>query len=102
VVEDTGYSKDYLNPEKRSIANAVQVFFKDGSATEKVVVEYPVGHRRRRAEAIPLIVKKFEENLNSRLAPASTKRILDRCLDRALLQASPVDEFMDLLAVQSA
>jgi len=102
VVEDTGYSKDYLNPEKRSIANAVQVFFKDGSATEKVVVEYPIGHRRRRAEAIPLLVKKFEENLNSRLAPASTKIILDRCLDLALLQASPVDEFMDLFAVQSA
>jgi 2-methylcitrate dehydratase len=102
VVEDTGYSEDYLNPEKRSSANAVQVVFKDGSATEKVVVEYPIGHRRRRAEAIPLLVKKFEENLNSRLAPASTKRTLDRCLDLALLQASPVDEFMDLFAVQSA
>ena len=102
VLEDPSYSKDYLNPEKRSIANAVQVFFKDGSATEKVVVEYPIGHRRRRTEAIPLLVKKFEENLNSRLAPAATQQILDRCLNLALLQATPVDKFMDLFAVASA
>jgi 2-methylcitrate dehydratase len=101
VVEDAAYSKDYFNPESRSIANAVQVFFKDGSATEKVVVEYPIGHRRRRAEAIPLLVKKFEENLNSRLAPVWTERILDRCLDLAVLQATPVDEFMDMFAIQS-
>ena len=81
IVEDAGYSKDYLDPEKRSIANAVQVFFKDGTASEKVAVEYPIGHRRRRAEAIPLLVKKFDANLKSRLAPPWTKKILDRCLD---------------------
>src|SRR6516165_4483975 len=69
IIEDARYSEDYLDPDKRSIANAVQVFFKDGSATEKVAVEYPIGHRRRRAEGIPLLVNKFEANLNSRLAP---------------------------------
>ena len=102
IVEDAGYSEDYLDPEKRSIANAVQVFFKDGAATEKVAVEYPIGHRRRRAEAIPLLLNKFDASLNSRLAPSWSKRILERCLDLSLLQATPVDEFMDMFAVQSA
>src|SRR5438309_764424 len=67
-VEDPAYSTDYLDPQKRSIANAVQVFFKDGSSTEKVAVEYPLGHRRRRAEGLPLLIKKFEANLASRFA----------------------------------
>jgi 2-methylcitrate dehydratase len=99
VIEDARYSEDYLDPEKRSIANAVQVFFKDGSATDKVVVEYPIGHRRRRAEGIPLLLKKFETNLRSRLASSSCKKILDLCLDPAALQATPVDEFTELFAV---
>src|SRR5436305_2078799 len=80
-VEDPQYSKDYLDPQKRSIANAVQVFFKDGSSTEKVAVEYPLGHRRRRAEGLPLLVKKFEANLASRLAPDQCKKILALCFD---------------------
>jgi 2-methylcitrate dehydratase len=99
VIEDARYSEDYLDPEKRSIANAVQVFFEDGSATDKVVVEYPIGHRRRRAEGIPLLLKKFETNLRSRLASSSCKKILDLCLDPAALQATPVDEFTELFAV---
>jgi 2-methylcitrate dehydratase PrpD len=102
IIEDARYSEDYLDPDKRSIANAVQVFFKDGSATEKVAVEYPIGHRRRRAEGIPLLVNKFEANLNSRLAPPWSKKILDLCLDLPTLQATPVDQFMDMFAVQSA
>ncbi|HXV81154.1 MAG TPA: bifunctional 2-methylcitrate dehydratase/aconitate hydratase [Candidatus Binatia bacterium] len=102
VVEDPCYSEDYLDPEKRSIANAVQVFFKDGSATEKVAVEYPLGHRRRRSEGIPLLVKKFEANLNSRLAPPWRQRILDLCLDLPTLEATSVDQFMNMLVVQSA
>ena len=71
--------EDYLDPEKRSIANAVQVFFRDGSATDKIAVEYPIGHRRRRAEGIPLI-KKFEAHLNSP-GTAMEQKILDLCLD---------------------
>jgi 2-methylcitrate dehydratase len=102
ILEDVGYSEDYLDPDKRSIANALQVFFKDGSATEKVAIEYPIGHRRRRAEAIPLLIKKFDANLNSRLAAPWSKKVLDLCLDRQTLQATPVDQFMDMFAVQSA
>ncbi len=80
-VEDPQYTKDYLDPDKRSIANAVQVFFKDGSSTENVVVEYPIGHRRRRAEGMPLLMKKFEANLASRFAPQQCEKILRLCTD---------------------
>jgi 2-methylcitrate dehydratase len=102
VVEDARYSNDYLDPEKRSIANSVQVFFKDGDCTEKIAVEYPIGHRRRRAEGMPLLVKKFETNLASRLAPQWAKKIRDLCLNLNALQATPVDQFTDMFAVQSA
>ena len=73
-VEDSQYSKDYLDPQKRSIANAVQVFFKDGSSTEKVVVEYPIGHRRRRAEGMPLLVKKFADQSGVALRAGAVRR----------------------------
>src|SRR5262244_575624 len=102
VIEDGRYSEDYLDPEKRSIANAVQVFFRDGSATEKIAVEYPIGHRRRRAEGIPLLIKKFEAHLNSRLAPPWSKKILDLYLDLPALQSTAVDRFTDMFVVQSA
>ena len=101
VVEEPQYTRDYLDPEKRSIANALQLFFKDGSCTEKVAVEYPLGHRRRRVEAIPLLIRKFEANLASRLAPARRKQIVDLCLESESLQSTPVDEFMELFAVGS-
>jgi 2-methylcitrate dehydratase len=101
VVEDLQYSKDYLDPHKRSIANAVQVFFKDGTATEKVAVEYPIGHRRRRAEGIPLLVKKFEANLASRLAPDRCRKIVALCLDPGRLQSMPINQFMDMLVIES-
>jgi 2-methylcitrate dehydratase PrpD len=97
-VENAQYSKDYLDPNKRSIANAVQVFFKDGSKTENVAVEYPVGHRRRRAEGIPLLIKKFETNLASRFAADQCERILRLCGDAKKLDATPVDAFTDLFA----
>ena len=97
-VEDPQYSKDYLDPDKRSIANAVQVFFKDGSSTEKVAVEYPIGHRRRRAEGMPLLVKKFEANLASRFAPEQCDAILRLCTTPRTLDATPVDKFTDMFA----
>ena len=97
-VEDPQYSKDYLDPEKRSIANAVQVFFTDGSSTAKVAVEYPIGHRRRRAEGIPLLLKKFEANLASRFPPEQCAKILRLCSDSAQLDATPVNEFTDMFA----
>ena len=100
VIEDARYSRDYLDPAKRSIANAVQVFFKDHSATDKVEVEYPIGHRRRRAEGIPLLLKKFERNLASRFEPAQCKAILDLCLDVERLPTTPVDKFTDMLTAK--
>ena len=97
-VEEPQYSKDYLDPEKRSIANAVQVFFRDGSKTAQVAVEYPVGHRRRRAEGMPLLMKKFETNLASRFAPDQCQNILRLCSDAEKLDATPVNRFTDMFA----
>jgi 2-methylcitrate dehydratase len=96
VTEDPRMSADYLDPAKRSIGNAVQVVFRGGQATEKVTVDYPVGHRRRRAEGIPLLLAKFKDNLASRLAPAAVERILDAGTDQARLEAMRVDEFVQL------
>ncbi|MGH8716773.1 MAG: bifunctional 2-methylcitrate dehydratase/aconitate hydratase, partial [Burkholderiales bacterium] len=98
-VENKQYSKDYLNPNKRSITNAVQVFFKDGSKTEKVEVEYPLGHRFRRAEGIPLLVGKFKANLARRFPAKQQKAILDLCLDQKKLEATPVNEFVDMFVI---
>jgi 2-methylcitrate dehydratase len=95
-VEEARYTKDYLDPEKRSIANAVQIFFNDGSSTEQVAVEYPVGHRRRRAEGIPLLMQKFEINLASRFGPQQCENILRLCTDAKALDATPVNEFTEL------
>ena len=100
-LEDTKYSKDYLDPDKRSIPNAVQVFFKDGSSTEKVVVEYPLGHRRRRAEGMPLLIQKFAANIASRLLPEQCQTIMDLCLDPERLRTTPVDKFMDMFISKS-
>jgi len=96
VVEEPRFSREYLEPDKRSIANAIQVFFGDGSATDEVVVEYPLGHRRRRAEGIPLLERKFRDNLATRFPAARCRRILERCRDRQQLESIPVDEFMEL------
>jgi 2-methylcitrate dehydratase len=98
-VEEKQFSKDYLDPEKRSIANAIQVFFKDGSKTGEVVVEYPIGHRRRRAEGIPVLEAKFKTNLARRFALKQSRAILDLCQDQKKLEATPVNEFVDLFVV---
>ncbi|WP_226646298.1 bifunctional 2-methylcitrate dehydratase/aconitate hydratase [Microbulbifer variabilis] len=99
VVEDGCYSKDYLDPDKRSIANGVQVFFKGGKATENVVVEYPLGHRRRRKEGIPLLLDKFRSNLASRFPSGQTENILALFADQHQLQAMPVHLFMEKLVI---
>jgi 2-methylcitrate dehydratase len=98
VAEEPRYSRDYLDPDKRSIANAVQVFFRDGSATERVEVEFPLGHRRRRSEALPLLVQKCRNNLATRLPPDRVEKVVALCLDRPRLAATPVDQFMAMLA----
>ncbi|MGB0636926.1 MAG: bifunctional 2-methylcitrate dehydratase/aconitate hydratase [Gammaproteobacteria bacterium] len=99
VIEDKRYSAEYHDPEKRSIANALQVFFKDGSSTEKVEVEYPIGHRRRRGDGIPLLEKKFSSNLQTRFPSWKSEKIMELCLNPDKLEAKPVHEFMDLLAI---
>lgn len=98
VEEDKQYSKDYLDPEKRSIANAIQIYFKDGSATEKVAVEYPIGHRRRRQEGIPLLFKKFEENVGKHYSADKVKQLVGLFKDQQRLPQMPVNELMDLLS----
>jgi 2-methylcitrate dehydratase len=98
-VEDKQFSKDYLDPDKRSIANAIQIEFKDGSKTDEIVVEYPIGHRRRRAEGIPVLEAKFKTNLARRFASKQSMAILDLCQDQQRLEATPVHEFVDLFVV---
>ena len=98
-VEDQQYSLDYLDPDKRSIANAMQIVFKDGSKTEEIVVEYPIGHRRRRAEGIPVLEAKFKTNLARRFALKQSLAILDLCQDQKRLEATGVHEFVDLFVV---
>ena len=95
VEENAEYSADYHDPEKRSIANAVQVFFKDGSATDKAVVEYPLGHRRRREEGMPLLVDKFKRHLAMRFPASRCQKIVDLCSHQPTLEALPVHKFMD-------
>jgi 2-methylcitrate dehydratase len=98
-VEKEDYTHDYLDPDKRSIANAVQVFFRDGSQSQQVAVEYPLGHRRRRVEGIPELVRKFKTNLARRFPERQQKAILDICNDEARLAAMPVHEFVDLFVI---
>lgn len=98
VKEDPIYTVDYLDPAKRSIANAVQVFFKDGTSTDKVEVHYPLGHRRRRAEAIPLLLEKFRTNASPRLSASRCEEILHLFQNPATLDSLTVDELMGLLA----
>jgi 2-methylcitrate dehydratase len=98
-VEDKQFSRDYLDPDKRSIANAITVEFADGSKLDEVVVEYPVGHRRRRAEGIPLLVEKFRTNLARRFPAKQQRAILDIALDPRRLDAAPVHEFVDLFVI---
>lgn len=99
VVEDKNFSKDYHDPEKRSIANAIQIYFKDGSKTEKITVEYPIGHRRRRQEGVPVLLEKFASNLATRFPHRQTKQILKACEDQAKLEAMPVHEFVDMWVI---
>jgi 2-methylcitrate dehydratase len=97
-VEDPQFTRDYHDPEKRSIANALTIEFKDGKPLAETVVEYPIGHKRRRKEGMPLLVEKFERNLARRFAPKQQRAILDLCMDAAKLSAARVDEFVDLFA----
>lgn len=99
VIEEPRYTREYLEADKRSIANSLQIFFKDGSSTEKVEVEYPVGHRRRRQEGIPLLESKFRSNLATRFPAVRVEKIFALCKDQKALESTPVHEFMDMLVI---
>ena len=94
-VEDPAFTRDYHDPEKRSIANALTLEFKDGTRMREVVVEYPIGHRRRRVDGIPLLVEKFRTNLARRFPASQQAAILRGSLDQAVLEATPVHEYVD-------
>jgi 2-methylcitrate dehydratase len=99
VIENKQFTIDYLDPAKRSIGNSVQLFFQDGSFSERVAVEYPIGHRRRRTEGIPILLEKFEKNLRGRISARNSDAILDRFRDRNGLDSMLVHRLMDLFVV---
>ncbi|HWQ39747.1 MAG TPA: bifunctional 2-methylcitrate dehydratase/aconitate hydratase [Burkholderiales bacterium] len=98
-VEDPQFTKDYHDPEKRSIANALTVEFNDGTRLGEFVCEYPIGHKRRRQEGMPILVEKFKTNLARRFPPKQQQRILDLCMDARRLGSTPVNEFVDLFVI---
>lgn len=102
VHEDPQFSKDYLHPEKRSIANAIQVYFTDGTHTKKIHIDYPIGHNRRREEGIPLLLRKFENNAMTMFNKERTHGLRDLFLDQERLEKLPVNEFMDLFIKTAA
>ncbi|GLI05114.1 2-methylcitrate dehydratase [Paenibacillus tyrfis] len=99
VIENPQYSRDYLDPDKRSIANAVQIRFKDGTETANVECEYPIGHRRRRAEGLPKVIDKFEGNLLTRFPKPKAAQILELSLDLERLEQMQVNEYMNLYVI---
>jgi len=98
-VEDPQFTKDYHDPQKRSIANALTVTLNDGTVLPEVVCEYPIGHRRRRQEGIPVLEAKFRTNLLRRFAAKQTAAILALCKDQQRLEDTPVNEFVDLFVI---
>jgi len=98
-VEDPQFTRDYHDPAKRSIANALRVELVDGTTLDEVAVEYPIGHRRRRTDGMPLLVEKFRRNLARRFAAKQQRAILDVALDADRLAATPVNAFVDLMVI---
>tara|TARA_A100001037_G_scaffold33256_1_gene25973 strand:- start:2063 stop:3508 length:1446 start_codon:yes stop_codon:yes gene_type:complete len=88
IIEDERYTREYLEADKRSIANSIEILYTDGTSSEKVEVEYPIGHRRRRDEGIPILVDKFENNLKTQFSEQRSKEILELCLDEEKLRAT--------------
>jgi 2-methylcitrate dehydratase len=101
VRENAAFTKDYYDADKRYIGNAVQVFFRDGSASQRVQVDYPIGHRLRRAEGIPKLVKKFEDSVAAHFSPRQTESIAAMFADPGALAAMPVSEFVARLVTAS-
>jgi len=98
INEDKRYSKEYLEADKRSIANRIKVHFKDGTATNEVEVEYPIGHKRRRKEGIPILEKKFKDNLSITYDEFKSNEIFELCMDQRKLEETSVADFQQLLS----
>jgi 2-methylcitrate dehydratase len=98
-VEDKSFTKDYLDPKKRSIANAMTIEFKDGKKMKEIVVEYPIGHARRRKEGIPVLVEKFKTNLARMFPQKQQDAILKVSLDQKKLEAMSVNEYVDMYVI---
>jgi len=98
-IEDKQFTKDYHDPEKRSIANGLSVELTDGTRLPEVLVEYPIGHRRRRKEGMPMLVEKFKTNLARRFPAKQQKAILDSSLDQSKLESMAVNEYVDLFVI---
>jgi len=95
ITENKTFSAEYLDPEKRAIGNAIQIFFTDGSATERVQIDYPIGHRKRRAEGVLVLVKKFEASLATIFSKTQSDNIVKICLDEKTLLQMRVNDFVD-------
>ena len=97
VSENKTFTEEYFAPDQRYIGNAIRVHFKDGSSTDRVQVDYPIGHRKRRAEGIPVLVKKFEQSIAGKLSDSQIESLNELLASQERLERFPVTEFMSLL-----
>ena len=96
VCEHTPFTKDYYDPEKRSIGNAIQIYFNDGTSTEEISIEYPIGHQRRRQEGIPVLMNKFRDSIREHFEANKAQSIIEKCEDREALLSLSADTFVSL------
>ena len=99
VKENPQFTRDYFDPDKRYIGNSLQVFFKDGSSTDKISIDYPIGHRKRRAEGIPVLLRKFEAAIRAQLPQANADKVLAATRDRQDFEAMPIHQFLGLFVM---
>jgi 2-methylcitrate dehydratase len=101
VKENVAFTKEYYAADKRYIGNAVQVYFKDGTATQRIQVDFPIGHRKRRAEGMPVLVQKFESSVAAHFAPKQTESIKAMFADQKSLATMAVSDFVAKLVTAS-
>ena len=99
VAENTRFTAEYYAADKRYIGNALQIFFDDGTSTDRVAIDYPVGHRLRRDEGIPLLLEKFEHAVRGHFDPGQADRITSMCQAGPELDTMSVNQFVDTLSV---
>jgi 2-methylcitrate dehydratase len=99
IHEHPTYTREYLEPDKRSIANSLQVYFNDDTKSEVIEINYPVGHKKRREEGIPLLEQKFKSNLRTRFPISRCDEIFNLCTSQEQLETTPVNDFMEMLTI---